>query len=157
MWRTSNYYYQKLFSVAGDRAFEISPAMNGEKADTTFYSSPTIDTRTGEIFIKFVNAECVNKSFRINTGNRKVYEAEIEFISSYDTKVRNQRDQNYYSSHPDYSITPSSAPGTWRFPRRVNYNEAVVPHTKAYGKVKKSFEIIIPENSVGIIRLKPIK
>ena len=167
MWRTSNYYYQKLFSVAGDRAFEMSPAMNGEKADTTIFTSPTIDTETGEIFIKFVNSECVNKLFTINTGNKKVYEATIEFISSYDTKVKNQRDQNYYSSHPDYSSVPSSGPmagerpglreRAWRFAPRVNYNEAVVPHTKAYGEVKKSFEMLIPENSVGIIRLKPVR
>jgi alpha-L-arabinofuranosidase len=45
----------------------------------------------------------------------------------------------------------------WRFGRRVKYTEAVVPHTKEYGKVKKSFEMTIPENSVGIIRLKPVK
>jgi alpha-L-arabinofuranosidase len=167
MWRSTNYYYQKLFSVAGDRAFEMTPAMEGAVADTTVYMSPTIDTESGEIFIKFVNSECVDKVFTINTGNKKVYEASVEFISSHDTKVENQRDQNYYSSHPEYNQTPSfggprgERPGlremVWRFGPRVKYTEAVVPHTKEYGKVKKSFEMRIPENSVGIIRLKPVK
>ena len=167
MWRSTNYYYQKLFSVAGDRAFEMTPAMEGAVADTTVYMSPTIDTESGEIFIKFVNSECVDKVFTINIGNKKVYEASVEFISSHDTKVKNQRDQNYYSSHPEYNQTPSfggprgERPGlremAWRFGPRVKYTEAVVPHTKEYGKVKKSFEMRIPENSVGIIRLKPVK
>ena len=61
MWRTSNYYYQKLFSKAGDRAFLMSDVMNGNVADTTVYTSPTINTSTGEIYIKFVNSEAANK------------------------------------------------------------------------------------------------
>lgn len=168
MWRTSNYYYQKLFSVAGDRAFEMSEAMNGDAVDEKFYSSPTIDTKTGEIFIKFVNAEAVNKVFTIKTGNGTKYEVTIEYISSFDTSVKNQGTQNYYSSHPDYAVSPSfgrpdakERPGmremAMMFGRRVKYTEAVVPHTKTVGTVKKSFECMIPENSVGIIRLKPVK
>ena len=43
------------------------------------------------------------------------------------------------------------------FGRRVKYTEAVVPHTTALGQVRKSFDCMIPENSVGIIRLKPIE
>ena len=168
MWRTSNYYYQKLFSVAGDRAFEMSPAMDGAAADTTVFMSPTINTRTGEIYIKFVNSECVNKTFTVNTGNKTVYEATVEYISSYDTTVKNQGSQNYYSTHPDYNKTPSfGGPGAaerpglremaFRFGPKVKYTEAVVPQTKEYGKVKKSFVMTMPENSVGIIRLKPVK
>ena len=168
LWRSTNYYYQKLFSVAGDRAFEMSPAMEGAVADSTVYTSPTIDTETGEIFIKFVNSECVNKVFTINTGNKTVYEATVEYISSYDTTVKNQGSQNYYSTHPDYNKTPSfGGPGAaerpglremaFRFGPKVKYTEAVVPQTKEYGKVKKSFVMTMPENSVGIIRLKPVK
>ena len=167
MWRTSNYYYQKLFSVAGDRAFRMSPAMNGKAVDGNIYTSPTIDTETGEIFIKFVNAEAVNKLFTIKTGTGRTYDATIEFISSFDTSVKNQGDQNYYSSHPDHAVPPSfgrpdakERPGlremAMMFGRRVKYTEAVVPHTKALGQVRKSFDCMIPENSVGIIRLKPI-
>ena len=168
MWRSTNYYYQKIFSVAGDRAFEMTPAMEGAVADTTVYMSPTIDTETGEIFIKFVNSECVNKIFTINTGSKKTYEVSVEFISSHDTSVKNQGDQNYYSSHPDYNKVPDfggpkagERPGlremAWRFAPKVKYSEAVVPHTKEYGKAKRSCEIVMPENSVGMIRLKPVK
>ena len=167
MWRSTNYYYQKMFSVAGDRAFEMSPAMEGSVADSTVYMSPTVDSGTGEIFIKFVNSECANKVFTVNIGNKTVYNASVEFISSHDTSVKNQGSQNYYSSHPDYSQAPSAGPRSgerpglremaWRFGPRVKYTEAIVPHTKEYGKVRKTFEMIMPENSVGVIRLTPVK
>lgn len=167
MWRSTNYYYQKMFSVAGDRAFEMSPAMEGSVADSTVYMSPTVDSGTGEIFIKFVNSEHANKVFTVNIGNKTVYNASVEFISSHDTSVKNQGSQNYYSSHPDYSQAPSAGPRSgerpglremaWRFGPRVKYTEAIVPHTKEYGKVRKTFEMIMPENSVGVIRLTPIK
>jgi len=45
----------------------------------------------------------------------------------------------------------------WRFAKRVSYNEAVVPHTVDLGTVKGKFEFTMPENSVGILRLKPVK
>jgi len=167
MWRSTNYYYQKMFSVAGDRAFEMSPAMEGSVADSTVYMSPTVDSGTGEIFIKFVNSEHANKVFTVNIGNKTVYNASVEFISSHDTSVKNQGSQNYYSSHPDYSQAPSAGPRSgerpglremaWRFGPRVKYTEAIVPHTKEYGKVRKTFEMIMPENSVGVIRLTPVK
>lgn len=169
MWRTSNYYYQKLFSEAGNRAFQMSEAMNGKEADPNVYTSPTIDTATGEIYIKFVNAEAADKQFTVNTGSGTSYEASVEFISSHDLTKKNQKDQNYYSSHPDYNKDPmeSVPPGmrerpgmremAWRFAKRVNYTEAVVPHVKDLGTVKKKFEFTMPENSVGIIRLVPVK
>ena len=142
MWRTSNYYYQKLFSKAGDRAFLMSDVMNGNVADTTVYTSPTINTSTGEIYIKFVNSEAANKRITVNTGSGICYKAAVEFISSHDTSVKNQKDQNYYSSHPDYNKDPM---------------EVIVPHTVDLGIVKKKFEFIMPENSAGIIRLKPLE
>ena len=168
MWRSTNYYYQKLFSVAGNKAFEMSEAMDGAVADSTVYMSPTIDTASGEIFIKFVNSEQADKVFTVNTGNKTAYIATVEYISSHDLKVRNQKDQNYYSNHPDYNKVPSfGGPGAaerpglremaWRFAPKVKYTEAVVPHTKELGTVKKSFDFVMPENSVGIIRLKPVK
>lgn len=144
MWRTSNYYYQKLFSEAGNRAFEISDVMNGDSIDKKAFTSPTVNTETGEIFIKFVNSEQVDKVVTLNIGNDKNYTAEAEYISSHDTSVKNQGDQNYYSSHPDVD-------------RRFNYNEAVVPHTTNIGSVKKAFDFTMLENSVGIIRMKPVK
>ena len=168
MWRSCNYWYQQLFSVAGDRAFAISPAMNGEAVDEKIYSSPTVDTQTGELFIKLVNAEATDKVFTVLTGSDTAYEATLEFVSSHDTSVKNQGSQNYYSSHPDYATPPSfGGPGAgerpglremaFRFGRRVKYTEPVVPHTKALGTVKDSFEFLLPENAIAILRLKPVK
>ena len=164
MWRSCNYYYQKLFSVAGDRAFETSAVMNGGTEDDKVYTSPTIDSATGEIFIKFVNSEALDKMLTINTGTGVTYNATLEFVSSHDTSVKNQGDQNYYSSHPDYAA-PAAGPRAgerpgmvgmaFRFGRRVKYTEAVVPHTKELGTVRGSFEFMLPENSIGILRLKP--
>lgn len=169
MWRTSNYYYQKLFSKAGDRAFLMSDVMNGNVADTTVYTSPTINTSTGEIYIKFVNSEAANKRITVNTGSGICYKAAVEFISSHDTSVKNQKDQNYYSSHPDYNKDPMEnvSPGkrerpgmremAWRYAKKVSYTEVIVPHTVDLGIVKKKFEFIMPENSAGIIRLNPLE
>ena len=163
MWRTSNYYYQKLFSKAGDRAFLMSDVMNGNVADTT------VNTSTGEIYIKFVNSEAANKRITVNTGSGICYKAAVEFISSHDTSVKNQKDQNYYSSHPDYNKDPMEnvSPGkrerpgmremAWRYAKKVSYTEVIVPHTVELGIVKKKFEFIMPENSAGIIRLKPLE
>jgi len=166
LWRTSNYYYQKLFSEAGNRAFEMSDVMNGSTVDEKVYTSPTINTETGEIYIKFVNAEAVDKVLTVKTGNKVKYNVEVEFMSSHDTTVKNQKGQNYYSSHSDFAprkLTggPGNTQGIPRgfpgFRRTINYLEAVVPHTVEVGIVKKSFEMKLPENSVGIIRLVPVK
>ena len=165
MWRSCNYYYQKLFSVAGDRAFETSAVMNGGSEDDKVYTSPTIDSSTGEIFIKFVNAEAIDKLLTVNTGSGLSYEATLEFVSSHDTSVKNQGSQNYYSSHPDYAAPAGPGPRAGersglvrmasRFGRRVKYTEAVVPHTRQIGTVRGSFDFTMPENSIGILRLKP--
>ena len=161
-------WYQQLFSVAGDRAFAMSEVMNGEVADGKVYTSPTIDTKTGEIFIKLVNAEAVDKLLTVDIGSGKTYTATLEFVSSHDTSVKNQGSQNYYSSHPDYATPPTvgrpaagERPGlvgmAFRFGRRVKYSEPVVPHTRALGTVKGSFELTLPENAIAILRLKPVK
>jgi len=160
MWRTTNYYYQQLFSVAGNRAFEMTDAMNGTEADASIYTSPTVDTKTGEIFIKFVNSEAVNKNMTVNMGKgqkRKKYEARVEYMTSPDTKVKNQGDQNSYSS-----AKPAAPAGGARFGgmgggSSFSYTEKVVPHTMQLGTVKQSFSFTMPENSVGIIRLVPVK
>ena len=138
--------------------------MNGGEEDSKVYTSPTIDSKTGEIFIKFVNSEAVDKFLTVNTGSGTAYEATVEFVSSHDTSVKNQGDQNYYSSHPDFAA-PAAGPRAgerpgmvgqaFRFGRRVKYTEVVVPHAKALGTVSDSFEFTMPENSIGILRLKP--
>ena len=45
----------------------------------------------------------------------------------------------------------------WRYAKKVSYTEVIVPHTVDLGIVKKKFEFIMPENSAGIIRLKPLE
>ncbi len=155
LWRTCNYYYQQLFSVAGDKAFGMSPVMNGSEADEKVFTSPTIDTESGEIFIKFVNSEAVDKELTLNIGNRKKYTATVEFISSHDTKVKNQGDQNSYSSAQP--AAPAGRFGGFGGGNRFNYNELVVPHTRDLGPVRKSFRMTMPENSIGIIRITPTR
>ena len=155
LWRTCNYYYQQLFSVAGDKAFRMSPVMNGTEADDKVFTSPTIDTGTGEIFIKFVNSEAVDKELTLNIGNRKKYTVTVEFISSHDTKVKNQGDQNSYSSAQP--AAPAGRFGGFGGGNRFNYNELVVPHTRDLGPVCKSFRMTMPENSIGIIRITPTR
>lgn len=142
LWRTSNYYYQMLFSEAGNKSFTISDVMNGDSIDRKIFTSPTIDTKTGEIYVKIVNAEQVDKIINITTDTKTNYTGQLSYISSHDTTVKNQGDQNLYSSSPSAG---------WRFA----YNEAVVPHTTDLGTVNGQFSLTLPENSVAILKLTP--
>ena len=124
-----------------------------------------IDTETGEIYIKFVNSEAVDKELTINMGkgqNRKQYTATVDFISSHDTKVKNQSDQNTFAgAQPQAQALTGGRPGPFGGfggnRNRVSYTEAVVPHTKNYGTIQKQFTLTLPENSIGIIKLTPTK
>jgi len=144
----------------------MTDVMNGTEADKSIYTSPTIDTNTGEVYIKFVNSEAVDKQLTVNMGkgqNRKKYTATVEFISSHDTKIKNQGDQNTYAgAQPQaQALGPGGRPGQFGGfggnRNRVSYTEAVVPHTKNYGTIKKQFQVTLPENSIGIIKLTPTK
>ena len=141
LWRTTNYYYQQLFSLGGNRALKYQEVFNGSEADAKIYTSPTIDTQTGTIYLKFVNAEAKDKQISVTLDVADAYTAEMEYMTAHDTNVKNQGDQNYYSSHPDV-------------PSTFSYAEAVTPKTQALGIVKGSFEFLMPENSVGVLRLK---
>ena len=145
LWRSCNYWYQQLFSVAGDRAFWMSDAMDGDTVDGKVYTSPTIDTRTGELFIKLVNAEAADKRFTVDTGSGAAYTATLDYVTSHDTSVKNQGPQNYYSSHPDCA-TPD-----------FSYDEPVVPQTLSIGPVQGTFEFVLPENAIALLRLKPVE
>ena len=141
LWRTTNYYYQQLFSLGGNRALKYQDVLNGSEVDTKVYTSPTIDTKTGTIYLKFVNAEAKEKQVSISLNTTDAYTAEVEYMTAHDTNVKNQGDQNYYSSHPDV-------------PADFNYTEAITPQTKSIGTVKSSFTFTIAENAVGVLRLK---
>ncbi|MCQ2065321.1 MAG: alpha-L-arabinofuranosidase [Bacteroidaceae bacterium] len=164
MWRTCNYYYQQLFSKAGNKAFEMSGFMNGTEADATIYSSPTVNTETGEIFIKFVNSEAQNKYITFNMGKalkKQKYTATVEFVTSPDTKIKNQGEQNSYSSAqpaaPAGGRGGFGGMGGFGGGSRFNYTEKVVPHTSDLGEIKQEFTMTMPENSIGIIHLTPVK
>lgn len=77
-------------------------------------------------------------SVRLDTD--ATYQAEVAFMTAHDTNIKNQGDQNYYSSHPDV-------------PADFSYAEAITPQTKALGTVKSSFTFTMPENAVGVVRL----
>ena len=141
LWRTTNYYYQQLFSLGGNRALKYQDVLNGSQVDGTVYTSPTIDTKTGTIYLKLVNAEAKDKSITIDLNTDDSYTAEIEYMTSHDTNIKNQGDQNYYSNHPDV-------------PADFSYAEAITPKKESIGTVRKSFTFLMPENSVGVLRLK---
>ncbi|MBR2103369.1 MAG: alpha-L-arabinofuranosidase [Prevotella sp.] len=138
LWRTTNYYYQQLFSQGGDRA--VKHVKQWGDADRNIYLSSTIDTRTGTIYLKFVNAEAKAKAIHVSMNNTADYVAEMEYITSHDTDVKNQGGQNYYSSHPDVDSS-------------FSYQEAITPQLQTIGPVKAMFEFTMPENSVGVLRL----
>ena len=81
--------------------------------------------------------------------------------------MKSQGDQNYYSNNPEYAVPVMAAPApgerpamrnmAFMFGRPVRYTEAVVPHTKDLGTVRKSFDFTMPENAIGILRLKPVR
>ena len=143
LWRTTNYYYMKLFSKAGNMTFQTSDVMNGEAVDEHIYISPTINTTSGEIYLKLVNSEPIAKELEVALDNRNTYKVAIEYMTTDDTSIKNQGHQNYYSSYP----------GIVNF----NYNEAIVPQTIGFGPVKKNFIVDIPQNSVCVIKLIPVK
>jgi len=144
LWRTTNYYYQQLFSLGGNRALKYQDVMNGTEVDTKVYTSPTIDTKTGTVYLKFVNAEAIAKTVTINLTGGNQYNAEMEYITSHDTNIRNQGDANYYSSHPDVGSD-------------FSYAEAITPQKQQIGRVSGSFTFTMPENSVGILKIERLK
>ena len=93
----------------------MTDVMNGSEADKSVYTSPTVDTKTGEVYIKFVNSEAVDKELTINMGKgqkRKKYTATVDFISSHDTKIKNQGDQNTFAGAQPQAqqLPPEQAP-----------------------------------------------
>ena len=58
---------------------------------------------------------------------------------------------------PGLRERPGMREMAWRFAKRVSYTEAVVPQSKDLGTVKKKFSFTMPENSVGILVLEPVK
>ncbi len=140
LWRTSNYYYMMMFAQnVGDRAFKASEVLKNGKEDARGFTSATIDTETGELYVKIVNADPVVKKTAVNLESAKSYNAELIYLTSDDPNVKNQKDQNYYSSYPGI--------------KDFNYDEAVTPQTRPLGTVKGNFNLEIPASSVCVLKL----
>lgn len=147
LWRTTNYYYISLFANnIGNKAFDITPFVNTAdmSEDLKVFASPTIDTQSGIIYVKIVNAENMSKETAVTiNGSDKKYHATLEYISSVDTSVKNQGEQNFYSN----------APGVENF----SYTEPIMPQTQELGVVSNTFTVALPVNSVNVIKLIPTK
>lgn len=148
LWRTTNYYYMSMFAAnIGNKSIGISPFYKtaDQSEDAKVYTSPTIDTKTGVIYLKVVNAEAVDKETTIlmNSARNVKYNATMEYITSEDTSVKNQGTQNYYYSATDV--------------KDFSYNEAITPQLKELGSATGSLKVILPVNSVCVIKLVPAK
>lgn len=148
LWRTTNYYYMSMFARnIGNKAIGITSFVKtaDQSEDTKVYTSPTLDTKTGVIYVKVVNSENLAKetTVQINGGIGKRYKATVEYLTSDDTAIKNQGDPNFYSS----------ASGVQNF----SYNEAITPKTMELGVVSGSFKITLPVNSINVIKLVPTK
>ncbi len=140
LWRTSNYYYMMMFAQnVGNRAFEASELIKNGKDDAKGFTSATVNTETGELYVKIVNADPVVKSTSVNIDSVASYDAELVYLASDDLNVKNQKDQNYYSSYPGIED--------------FNYDEAVTPQTRQLGMVKGNFTLEVPANSVCVLKL----
>ncbi len=149
LWRTTNYFYMSMFANnTGDRAFETSqfsagaPGVSGAAVDSLVYISATVDTRGGTLYVKAVNAEAREKITEVTVDGGGRYRATLEYLSSEDTSIKNQGDQNYYAGAPGGSA--------------VSYDEPVVPRTLDLGVVSGRFIVTLPLNSVNVIKLTPI-
>lgn len=145
LWRSTNYYYMSLYANnTGDKTIESTPFIKtaDKTEDAMVYTSPTIDTKTGTVYLKVVNAENVAKATTVViNGGAKSYKATLEYISSENTAVKNQGAQNFYST----------APGVEKF----SYDEAVTPKKQELGVVSGKVTVTLPLNSVNIIKLVP--
>ncbi len=140
LWRTTNYHYMAMFSNnTGDRAFETSTFNAGAAVDTLVYTSATVDTRSGTLFLKVVNSEARPKTTEVTIGGSGSYRATLESLYSEDTSVKNQGDQNYYYG----------APGV----QSVDYTEPIMPRSFDIGRVSGRFTVELPLNSVNVLKL----
>ncbi len=132
LWRTNNYYYQKLFANnRGDRAAAFDVNTYGGGTDSSLYVSPTVDSGTGDTFVKIVNIDPRAKEIRVNlNGADDTYRATLEYITSADLNARNQT--------------------------ATTYTEAVKPVSVDLGLVTDGVTIDVPMYAVCVLRLEKI-
>ena len=145
IWRTCNYYYQKLFSNnVGDRwlnaedgARETFLMTRAAANDGNVRTAPSIDTKTGKIYCKIVNNQNTAKETTVMIEGKpsQWYYASYEYISNSSTSIRNQN--------------PKVVQGD------DDHFETVKPIKVKLGKVNNSFILDLPVNSIGALVLTP--
>lgn len=144
IWRTPNYYFHKMFAAnIGDRIVEYSDIKlldgttyrAGETSNEGIYKVVSKDTKSGDIYIKLVNAEADSKNLNIELNGTNPYMATMEYIAAAAT-ARNQ---------------PTS---TQAITNRV-HNENIQPVTDSLGEISKNMFVTLKPYSVNVIKLTP--
>jgi alpha-N-arabinofuranosidase len=93
---TPNYYVQKLFSVnKGTRELPISLDGSPKNGQSELYASASVDERTSEVILKFVNTGSAKQDARITlSGAQRIGSSGKAFVlQSEDLKAENSLDQ----------------------------------------------------------------
>ena len=93
---SANYYVQQLYAT--NKGTHVVPALMNNAVvagQDSLYASATVDSKTNEIIIKFVNANPTQKTVSLNiTGNGKLAKtAKVITLSSTDMQAENSVDQ----------------------------------------------------------------
>jgi len=133
LWRTPNYWYQWIFSNhVGNRAVtDRFATYDDPAAPPDVFTSPSLDTGTGTVFLKIVNPEPHPREIRVVLRGSGGIERRASYvrIRSDDLLVRNH-------GTPDYT-------------------ELVQPVTQDLGTVRDDVVISVPGQSVGALVLRP--
>lgn len=124
---TANYHVQRLFSRnRGDRIAPVTLSqLNGDEAKR-FYASSTLDSATGEVIVKLVNATAsASKSTVDLAGAKSVKPGTLTVLHSENLGAINTFEQ------PDL----------------------VAPRESAFAPGSAKFEVTLPANSLTVIRL----
>ncbi len=122
---TPNYYVQKMFSVNSGDVYYNNIILH-DANDTTLAASCVVDSKTGDLILKLVNAGKADKIMKANLGRFKNIAADAE--------------QTVLTGDADAENT-------------FEHAEKIVPVTTAV-KVKKVFEYAAPSMSLTVIRIK---
>ncbi len=121
---TPNYYVQKLFMKnSGD--YYYKNVVNFSKKDTTLAASTVLDSRTGDVIIKMVNAGRESKNMKVN-------------LSSFENIAPNAK-LTLLSGDPEAENT-------------LENPDNIVPVSTVY-QVDKKFNYLAPSMSMTVIRI----
>ena len=122
---TPNYFVQNMCSVNSGDVYYSNIILH-DANDTTLAASCVVDSKTGDVVLKFVNAGKLSKSMKINLGRFKNIAAEAELtMLTGDAEAENT----------------------------FEHSEKIIPMATTV-KVKKVFEYAAPAMSLTVIRIK---